>query len=34
VDVLTAFCARRYGHRGAKNRAAKAVAAAATGDDV
>ncbi len=29
VDVLTSFCARLYGRRAAKNRAAKAVAAAA-----
>jgi putative resolvase len=29
VDVLTAFCARRYGRRAAKNRAEKALAAAA-----
>jgi predicted site-specific integrase-resolvase len=28
VDVLTAFCARLYGRRAAKNRAAKALAAA------
>jgi putative resolvase len=28
VDVLTSFCARLYGHRAAKNRAAKALAAA------
>lgn len=28
VDVLTSFCARLYGRRGAKNRAAKALAAA------
>jgi putative resolvase len=27
-DVLTSFCARRYGRRAAKDRAAKAVAAA------
>lgn len=35
VDVLTSFCARLYGPRAAKNRAAKAVAAAtaATADD-
>ena len=31
VDVLTSFCARLYGRRAAKNRAEKAVAAAATG---
>jgi predicted site-specific integrase-resolvase len=30
VDVLTSFCARLYGRRAAKNRAAKALAAAAT----
>jgi putative resolvase len=30
VDVLAAFCARLYGRRGAKGRAAKAVAAAAS----
>jgi len=29
VDVLTSCCARLYGRRGAKNRAAKALAAAA-----
>jgi len=29
VDVLTRFCARLYGHRGARKRAAKALAAAA-----
>jgi predicted site-specific integrase-resolvase len=29
VDVLTSFCARLYGRRAAKNRAAKALAAAA-----
>jgi len=36
VDVLTAFCTRLYGRRGAKNRAAKALAAAAAaqGEDV
>ena len=28
VDVLTSFCARRYGKRSARNRARKAVAAA------
>ena len=28
VDVLTSFCARLYGRRAAKNRAAKALAAA------
>jgi putative resolvase len=28
IDVLTSFCARLYGRRGAKNRAAKALAAA------
>jgi putative resolvase len=28
IDVLTWFCARLYGRRGAKNRAAKALAAA------
>jgi putative resolvase len=28
VDVLTSFCARLYGPRAAKNRAAKALAAA------
>ena len=28
VEVLTAFCARLYGRRAAKNRAAKALAAA------
>lgn len=34
VDVLTSFCARLYGRRAAKNRAAKALAAtAATEDD-
>ena len=31
VDVLTSFCARLYGRRAAKNRAEKALAAAATG---
>jgi putative resolvase len=30
VDVLTSFCARLYGRRAAKNRAAKAMAAAAS----
>ena len=30
VDVLTSFCARLYGRRAAKNRAAKAIAAAAS----
>ena len=30
VEVLTSFCARLYGRRAAKNRAAKALAAAAT----
>ena len=30
VDVLTSFCARLYGRRAAKNRAAKALAAAGT----
>jgi predicted site-specific integrase-resolvase len=30
LDVLTSFCARLYGRRAAKNRAAKALAAAAT----
>jgi len=30
MDVLTSFCARLYGRRAAKNRAAKALAAAAT----
>jgi predicted site-specific integrase-resolvase len=30
VDVLTSFCARLYGRRTAKNRAAKAMAAAAS----
>ena len=30
VDALTSFCARLYGRRAAKNRAAKAVAAAAS----
>ena len=36
VDVLTAFCTRLYGRRGAKNRAAKALAAVAAAecDDV
>jgi len=36
VDILTAFCTRLYGRRGAKNRAAKALAAAAAaqGEDV
>jgi len=29
VDVLTSFCARLYGRRAAKNRAEKALAAAA-----
>jgi putative resolvase len=35
VDVLTSFCARLYGRRATKNRAAKALAAAgsATEDD-
>jgi putative resolvase len=28
VDVLTSFCTRLYGRRAAKNRAAKALAAA------
>ena len=28
VDILTSFCARLYGRRAAKNRAAKALAAA------
>jgi putative resolvase len=32
VDVLTSFCARLYGHRPAKNRARKALEAAAAGD--
>jgi len=32
TDVLTSFCARLYGKRAAKNRAAKALAAAAEGD--
>lgn len=32
TDVLTSMCARLYGQRAAKNRAARAVAAA-TGDD-
>jgi putative resolvase len=32
VDVLTSFCARLYGRRAAKNRAAKALAAAGYGD--
>ena len=31
VDVLTSFCARLYGRRAAKNRAEKALAAAAEG---
>ena len=31
VDVLTSFCARLYGRRAAKNRAEKALAAAAMG---
>jgi putative resolvase len=30
ISVLTSFCARLYGRRAAKNRAAKAIAAAAT----
>ena len=30
IAVLTSFCARLYGRRAAKNRAAKAVAAAAS----
>ena len=30
VDILTSFCARLYGRRAAKNRAAKALAAAAS----
>jgi len=30
IAVLTSFCARLYGRRSAKNRAAKAVAAAAS----
>ena len=30
VDVLTSFCARLYGRRAARNRAVKALAAAAT----
>jgi putative resolvase len=30
ISVLTSFCARLYGRRAAKNRAAKALAAAAT----
>lgn len=32
VDVLTSFCARRYGRRSAKNRARKALEAAAADD--
>ena len=32
VDVLTSFCARLYGRRAAKNRAEKAVAAAAAAE--
>jgi putative resolvase len=31
VDVLTAFCARLYGYRGARNRARRAVTATKTG---
>ena len=33
VDVLTSFCARLYGRRAAKNRAKKALAAAAAGHE-
>jgi putative resolvase len=32
VDVLTSFCARLYGRRSAKNRAKKALEAAAADD--
>ena len=32
VEVLTSFCVRRYGRRSAKNRARKALAAAAADD--
>ena len=32
VDVLTSFCARLYGRRSARNRAEKALEAAAAGD--
>jgi putative resolvase len=32
ADVLTSFCARLYGHRSAKNRAKKALEAAAADD--
>ena len=32
VDVLTSFCARLYGRRAAKNRAEKALAAAAAAE--
>ena len=32
VEVLTAFCARLYGRRSARNRAEKALEAAAAGD--
>ena len=33
VDVMTSFCARLYGRRSAKNRADRAIAAAALKDD-
>jgi putative resolvase len=32
VEVLTSFCARLYGRRSAKNRAEKALEAAAAGE--
>lgn len=32
VEVLTSFCARLYGRRGARNRAMRAVTATKTGD--
>jgi len=32
IDILTSFCARLYGRRGAKHRANKAVKAAAEAD--
>jgi predicted site-specific integrase-resolvase len=33
TEILTSLCARRYGRRGAANRASRAVAAATAGDD-
>ncbi len=32
IEVLTSFCARLYGRRGARNRALRALAAARRGD--